>query len=310
MKLCPITYEPIGDASDYSIGGLRLLNRKLSQLQRLQYTAEQQRQEALERAGKISIQGIQLKLSAVLKIKEKRFAIVDRGGRFIIKPPSLDFPALPENEDLSMRLAAAVGIEVPLHGLLYAADGSLSYFIKRFDRDGRQKLPLEDFAQLTGATRETKYDSSMEQVAEVITRYCTFPAIERVKLFERTLFSFLIGNEDMHLKNFSLISREGRVDLSPAYDMVNSTIALRKPKEELALPLHGKKSGITRKDLFSYYASERLQINDHILDEMTARFRNAFPTWIALLEKSFLPPEMKTAYAQVLTERQGRLGLT
>lgn len=309
MKRCPITYEAIRDEADYSPQGLRLLDRRLSRLQRVPYTAEQQRQEALDRAGKISIQGIQLKLSAVLKIKEERFAIVDHGGHFIIKPPSLDFLQLPENEAITMRMAAAVGIEVPVHGLLYAVDGTLSYFVKRFDREGRQRVPLEDFAQLTGASRETKYDSSMEQVADVIARYCTFPVIERVKLFERTLFSFLTGNEDMHLKNFSLISREGRVDLSPAYDLVNSTIALRKPKEELALPLHGKKSKLTRNDFFSYFAQERLQINGRILEKIMLRFKNAFPVWADLLAKSFLSAEMKAAYMKLVEERKARLGI-
>src|SRR5438105_718576 len=227
MKRCPITYEPISEG-DYSTGGLRLLNNKLRSLEPLAYTAKEQREQAIERAGKMSIQGLQLKLSAVLKVKEGRFDVVDRNGRFVLKPPSTDFPQLPENEDLTMRLASAVGIEVPLHGLMYARDRSLTYFIRRFDRVGRTRIPLEDFAQLSGANRDTKYESSMEKVAQVINLYCTFPAIERVKLFERTLFSFLAGNEDMHLKNFSLITdMRGRIDLAPAYDFVNSTIALK-----------------------------------------------------------------------------------
>ena len=189
MKRCPITYEPIPDDLDYAVAGLKCLDRNLTSLARLPLTVEQQREEAIKRAGKISIQGLQLKLSAVLRIKDGRFDIADRKGRFILKPPSRDFPELPENEDATMRLAKAVGIEVPLHGLIYAADGTLSYFIKRFDRQGSNRLPVEDFAQLSGQSRETKYKSSMEKVAEVVNQFCTFPAIERVKLFERTLFS-------------------------------------------------------------------------------------------------------------------------
>ena len=240
MKRCLITYEPFEGDGDYSVSGLKLLDRNVTSLAPLSYTAAEQRQEALERAGKMSIQGVQLKLSAVLRVKAGAFDVVDRNGRFILKPPSLDFPELPENEDLTMRLAAAVGIEVPVHGLVRARDGSLTYFIRRFDREGRSRVPLEDFAQLSGASRETKYESSMEKVAAVVDRFCTFPAIERVKLFERTFFSFLTGNEDMHLKNFSLITRRGRIDLAPAYDLLNSTIALKKPQEEMALPIRGK----------------------------------------------------------------------
>lgn len=310
MKHCPITYEPISDESDYSPRGLKLLDRKLLALAPLDNTAAEQRQQALDRAGKMSIQGIQLKLSAVLKVSEGRFEVVDRNGRFILKPPSPDYPELPENEDLTMRLAEVVGIEVPLHGLIHARDGSLTYFIKRFDREGRQeRTPLEDFAQLSGASRETKYESSMEKVAAIVERFCTFPAIERVKLFERTLFSFLIGNEDMHLKNFSLISRDGRVDLSPAYDLLNSTIALKNPKEEMALPIHGKKSKLTRNDLFKYFAEERLQINGRILNELAERFKTAFPVWDELIADSFLSSEGKVSYSEVLKERKHRLGI-
>jgi serine/threonine-protein kinase HipA len=194
MKRCLITYETFEGEGDYSMSGLRLLDRNLQSLSALSYTAEEQRREALSRAGKMSIQGVQLKLSAVLAIKAGAFEIVDCNGRFILKPPSHDFPELPEYEDLTMRMAAAVGIEVPLHGLVRSRDQSLTYFVKRFDREGRKRVPLEDFAQLSGATRETKYESSMEKVAAAVDRFCTFPAIERVKLFERTFFSFLTGN--------------------------------------------------------------------------------------------------------------------
>ena len=309
MKRCLITYEPMEGDDDYSPRGLKLLDRNLTSLSPLGFTAAEQRQEALERAGKMSIQGVQLKLSAVLKVKAGAFDVVDRNGRFILKPPSLDYPELPENEDLTMRLAAAVGIEVPLHGLVRARDGSLTYFIKRFDREGRARLPLEDFAQLSGASRETKYESSMEKAAAIVDRFCTFPAIERVKLFERTLFCFLTGNEDMHLKNFSLITRRGRIDLAPAYDLLNSTIALTNPKEEMALPIRGKRSRLTRNDLLQYFATERLNINERVLAEMIGRFQAAFSDWDELLAASFLSPEKKAAYAALLAERKGRLRL-
>ena len=307
MKRCPITYETFQGEGDYSQEGLRMLGLKLSKLDRLPFSAQEQRQEALDRAGKMSIQGVQLKLSAVLRMAEHRFEIVDQGGRYIIKPPSADYPDLPENEDLTMRLAATVGIEVPFHGLIYANDGSLSYFVKRFDRVGRKRVPLEDFAQLSGESRETKYESSMEKVAGVIDQFCTFPAVERVKLFERTLFAFLTGNEDMHLKNFSLITRQRRVSLAPAYDFVNSTIALRNPQEELALPLRGKKSTLTRNDFLVYYGRERLQINERVCLDIFERFQKAAPQWNTLLQESFLSGEMKTAYADVLNERWKRL---
>jgi len=309
MNRCPITYEPLTDEATYSPEGLRLLHRNLTSLAPLEFTAEQQRQEAISRAGKMSVQGLQLKLSAVLRITEGRFEIVDRRGQYILKPQSLDFPELPENEDLTMRMAAAVEIEVPVHGLLRSADGSFTYFIKRFDRDGRERLPLEDFAQLSGESRETKYDSSMEKVAGVIEQFCTFPAIERVKLFERTIFSFLVGNEDMHLKNFSLITRNQKVELAPAYDFLNSTIALRNSKEEMALPLKGKKSGLTPHDFLNYYARERLQINERVLSDVLSRFTKAIPLWRKLLDRSFLSEEAKQKFSAIIDKRGERMGL-
>lgn len=204
-------------------------------------SASELREEALARVGKMSIQGVQPKLSAKLKIKNNCFEIVDQGGHFILKPQNEYYPELPENEALTMSLAAHIGIEIPAHGLVYSKDGSMTYFIKRFDRTGHNKLAVEDFAQLSQHDRATKYNSSMEKVAKIIAQYCSFPKIEWVNLFKLTLFNFLIGNEDMHLKNFSLITRGPKVSLSPAYDLLNTTIAQRHAQEEIALPINGKK---------------------------------------------------------------------
>jgi serine/threonine-protein kinase HipA len=146
----------------------------------------------------------------------------------------------------------------------------------------------------------------MEKVAGVVDRSCTFPVLERIKLFERTLFSFLVGNEDMHLKNFSLITRAGKVELAPAYDFLNSTIALPNPQEELALPLNGKKSKITRNDLVRYFARERLHLNEAVLTDVLARFHEAVPQWRRLLERSFLSSAMKEKFLSLLEGRAQR----
>lgn len=126
MKRCPITYDEIPTSKEYSIPGLRLLDPQLTSLYRLPYTALEQRQEALQRLSKMSIQGVQLKLSACLRVKEGLFEIVDHEGDYILKPPSLDFIQLPENEDLTMKLASFAGIDAPLHGLAYGKEGALS----------------------------------------------------------------------------------------------------------------------------------------------------------------------------------------
>lgn len=310
MKYCPITYEAISENETYSQHGLRLLSPKLVDLKPLALSAAELRSEAASRAGKMSVQGVQTKLSARLKIKEGKFEIVDKEGQYLLKPPSEYYPELPENEAITMSMAALVGIEVPVHGLIYDKDGSMTYFIKRFDRLGhRNKLAVEDFSQLLQAGRDTKYDSSMEKIIDCVSMYCTFPKIELAKLFRYTVFNFLIGNEDMHLKNFSLITRnEHMIALAPAYDLLNTTIAQKNTKEEMALPLNGKKNNLRRTDFMDYLGKTRLQLSHAIIEEIEVEFQRAIPLWKQLIAKSFLSKPMQVKYLELLEERCQRLG--
>lgn len=309
MNRCPITYEPCGEEK-YSRKGLLKLSPQLQKLEDFPYSAEEQRQEAAARADKMSIQGVQPKLSVKLRAKDGVFEVVDRDGQYILKPQNPLFREIPENEDLTMRLAETIGIETPAHGLIYSKDGSFTYFIKRFDRIGKnKKIPVEDFAQLAGKSRDTKYDFSMEKMIPILEQYCTFPAIEKVKLFRLTIFNFLVGNEDMHLKNFSLITDRPKIELSPAYDLVNTTIALKNPVEELALPLRGKKSRFKPEDFFDYFAVERMQLTQKSIDQIVKTFEGAFAEWKRLIEISFLSNEMKEAYWQLVEQRRDVLAL-
>ena len=299
---CPITYEECGKEK-YSDKGLKRISPKLKKLNDFPYSADEQVKEAVARASKMSIQGVQPKLSVKLNIKKEIFEILDTGGHYIFKPQTMSYKEVPENEDLTMRLAKSIGIEVPIHGLLYSRDGSLTYFIKRFDRFGRnQKIPVEDFAQLSQKNRETKYSSSMEKVASIIDEFCTFPALEKYKLFNLTLFSYLIGNEDMHLKNFSVIRRGIKVELSPAYDLLNSTIVINSG-EELALPLNGKKNKLRKDDFIDYFAKSRLGLTPKLIDQTFQRIAKAYPPWIDLIQKSFLSTKMKNNYLELLRLR-------
>ncbi|MCD8554738.1 HipA domain-containing protein [Seleniivibrio sp.] len=303
---CPITYMETD--SRYSTDGLKAINRNLKKLHDLPYTKDELRFEAAARSEKMSIQGVQPKLSARLNIKDGILELCDRGGQYILKPQSADYPELPENEDLTMRLAKTYHLEVPLHFMVYGKDGSLTYVIKRFDRKGKNmKLSVEDFAQLSGATRDTKYRSSMEQVAKIIEKYCTFPQIEKEKLFRLTLFSFITGNEDMHLKNFSLIYEGVKVKLSPVYDLLNTTIAIPNPIEELALPLKAKKNKITKSDFIDYFGTERLGLNEIIIDKAVSQLQSVSAEWESTIRASFLSKNMQDKYIQLLLERQQRL---
>jgi serine/threonine-protein kinase HipA len=306
---CLITNEPWEGPGPYSPAGLRLLNRRLSSLAPLPYTREQLIEEAAARSVKMSIQGMQPKLSTVLHANEGRMEVVDSGGRYIVKPPHLVYAELPENEALTMSLAATLEIEVPVHGLLINGDNTRSYFVRRFDRPGWDKLPVEDFAQLSGASRDTKYDSSTERLIEIIDQFCTFPALERMKFLDRLLCAYLTGNEDMHLKNWSLVTRDGKVELSPAYDLLNSTIPNPKSREELALPLHGKKSDLRENDFWRYLAAERLGLAPALIENTKARFAAACAGWPERIGFSFLSEEMKARYLALLGQRRETLGM-
>ncbi len=306
MKHCPLTYEPLSGGR-YAPQGLRRLSGALEDLVDFPYSAGEQLEEARMRASKLSIQGVQPKLSAVLSVKQSTFVLVDRGGRYILKPQNPNWTQVPEVEDLTMRLAGAAGIEVPLHGLIYCRDGSLTYFIRRFDRTGRGKVAVEDFGQLAGLSRETKYRFSMERVAALLDDFCTFPLLEKFKLFRLVLFNFLNGNEDAHVKNFSLIRRDGKIELSPAYDLVNTTILLRDPTEELALPLAGKKSGLTRRDFLDDFGRERLGLTDKAVREVEETLARSRPSWEKLIDRSFLGPDLKRRYRDLVAQRWARL---
>lgn len=314
---CPISFQILPNSDDnrearkYSNEGLKQLSPRLTDLHLFPYSAEAQRQEAALRMQKMSIQGVQPKLSARLNIAKKTFELMDIGGTFILKPQHAIFAQMPENEALTMRLAKVAKIETPTHGMVCSQDDSLTYFIQRFDRMAHgKKLAVEDFAQLLGFSRETKYQSSMEQCVNVIDSFCSFPSIEKKELFKRVIFNFLIGNEDAHLKNFSLISRKGVIELSPAYDLVNSTILLRGANiEEIALPIAGKKRKLTYAILIDYFGKERLSLNETTIQSVLKNFENSFPLWRNLIETSFLTDDLKEKYLDLVKKRSKTLKL-
>jgi serine/threonine-protein kinase HipA len=309
MNKCPITYMPCGELA-YSEKGLKLLASGLSRLKQLEYTAEEQRKEAFYRSSKMSVQGIQPKLSAVLNIKEEKFDLVNKSGRYLLKPQHDVYPQMPENEDLTMRLAKSIDLDVPLHGMIWAKDNTLTYFIKRFDRKGQKdRIPVEDFAQLAGLSRDTKYNYSMEGVVKLINAHCTFPALEKVKLFKLVLFSFVTGNEDMHLKNFSIINRDGIIELSPCYDLLNTSIELENASEEMALTLKGRKNNLSKEILINYFGGERCELNDRVITKTVQAIFDAKPVWIEEIHNSFLSDEMKEKYFDLLESRFMRLSI-
>ncbi len=251
-----------------------------------------------------SLTGVQPKLSLNLHKHEgsNRLTIVGLWGDFIFKPQTDAYPELPENEDLTMHMAEAARIKVVPHSLIHLADGSLGYITRRIDRTKKgEKIDMEDMCQLTLHPTEYKYKSSCEQIAKAIAAYSSTPRLDLVNFMQVLLFSFVTGNNDMHLKNFSLYRPKALYQLSPAYDLLNVAIANPKDKEEMALSINGKKARIKLADFLK--ASDTMGIEQRVTLGLINGLRNAMPAWIDLINNSFLSDEMKQNYLDLISRR-------
>lgn len=255
-----------------------------------------------------SLTGVQPKLSLNLNKHEgtSRLTIVGLWGDYIFKPQTAGYPELPENEDLTMHLASAAKIKVVPHSLIRLADGKLGYITKRIDRTKKgEKIDMEDMCQLTLHPTEYKYKGSYEQIAKAIMQHCDMPRLDLTNYMQVLLFCFVTGNNDMHLKNFSLYRPSNSYQLSPAYDLVNVAIANPKDTEELALTLSGRKSKLQLKDFISSAATMGLEPN--VMLRLIDNMHKALPKWESLIQRSFLSDEMKDLYSQIITSRLNRL---
>lgn len=254
-----------------------------------------------------TVTGVQPKLSLHLeklskKDEPQRFTIVGLWGGYILKPPTKHFKFLPEIEDLTMHLAEISGIEVVPHSLIRLSSGNLSYITKRIDRKNGLKFHMEDMCQLTERLTEQKYQGSHEQIAKAIFKYSVNPGLDVTNFFEQVLFSFLTGNADMHLKNFSLIDNPdmGYV-LSPAYDLVSSALVVEGDTEELALTLNGKKKKLRKKDFVESMA--RSHIDNKAIENLLNRFEASIDNWQKFIDISFLTDELKKGYLELIGKR-------
>lgn len=261
--------------------------------------------KAQEMVGKMSISGVQPKLSVKLadRTGDPHLEVTGEGGQYILKPQVQAFANLPENEELCMTIAEDMGIDVPAHCLVHLKDKSLAYVVKRFDRKGRRKIHQEDFAQIL--EKQNKYNGSVEEIGRTLKAASEVPGLDVQLFFERVVFNFLIGNGDAHLKNYSVIyNEEGLVRLAPAYDLVCSRIVIPQEAEESALTIQGKKDRIKRKDID--LLADYLGIPETIRFETFAGKRDLFRSRLA---ESLLPKELTKAFDQLLIERFQRLEL-
>lgn len=253
-----------------------------------------------------TLTGVQAKLSLDVNHGQKnepdRFTIVGLWGRFILKPQTDAYRSLPELEDLTMHMAEAAKIAVVPHGLIRFDDGELCYITRRIDRqpDG-SKTAMEDMCQLSERLTEYKYKGSYEQIAKLIKKYSAVPQLDLVNFWEVVVFSWITGNSDMHLKNFSLYKTPLGFCLTPAYDLLSTLIVMPQDTEELALTLNGKKRKIKRSDFEKAMTASGL--SEKVIQNMANKFGKAISKWIDLIDNSFLPNDMKRDYKRLIIKR-------
>lgn len=261
----------------------------------------------------ITVTGVQPKLSLSIEAspgdpKQSRFTIVGLWGQYILKPPTPAFLSLPENEDLTMHLSEEFGLLTAEHSLIRLQSGELAYITKRFDREGEDKLAVEDLCQLSETLTTDKYRSSHEKVGKFILKYSTNPGLEAIHFFERTLFCFLTGNADMHLKNFSLLTTAtNEIIFSPGYDLLCTKIALPEDKEEMALTINGRKRKIKVTD-FDTLASN-LQIPAKTVQNIYKKFSEKLTVADEWVNHSFLSAEMKEQYKDIIRGNAVQIGI-
>lgn len=271
--------------------------------------------QLLELAKKVvksqkTVTGVQPKLS--LGITESndasdRFTIVGLWGEYILKPQTELYQNLPENEDLTMHLAEFSKIKTVQHSLIRLKSGQLAYITKRIDRQNGKKIHMEDMCQLTERLTEHKYKGSYEQIAKTIGKYSSNPGLDITDFYELVLFSFLTGNNDMHLKNFSLLKSKLGFQLCPAYDLISSELVVEDDDEDLALNLNGKKKRLIKADFKT--AMKTSSLDEKVIENIFKKYRTLVKSWDKIIDQSFLPTEVKMEYKELVKRKSEQIKL-
>ena len=258
--------------------------------------------EAQKLAGKLSISGVQPKLSLKMDKKNNELIVVNEGGEYILKPQTPTFENIPENEQCCMDIAQELGIDIPLHCLLPLTDKSFAYLVKRFDREKGEKIHQEEFTQIL--EQNDKYRGSVEQIGRSLREISSAPGYDTQLLFERVVFNFIIGNGDAHLKNYSISYKGDDIRLAPAYDIVCSKLVIS-TEEDSALTINGKKNNLRLGDFDKL--GEYLNVPEKIRYE---KFENKFDMIKRHIESSCLDKEKKERFIEIVRERLSRLDLS
>lgn len=313
MNKCLFCYKPLAKGEvDYHKACARKIYESTT-VPTLPYTRANIKELAKEIVtASTTVTGVQAKLSLDISRSNagepQRFTIVGLWGRYILKPQTDRFANLPENEDLTMHMAEAAGIKTVPHSLIRFADGELCYITRRVDRTKEgEKIAMEDMCQLSERLTEDKYKGSYERIAKLIHRFSSAPLLDVVNFWEVVVFSWLTGNADMHLKNFSLFSPTDNYVLTPAYDLLSTALAMPEDDEELALTLNGKKKRIKREDFEKAMCDSGM--DEKAVAKLFNRFVKAVPKWHELINESFLPKDLQEAYHDKINTMARRISI-
>jgi serine/threonine-protein kinase HipA len=272
---------------------------------KIEYSLDEMNELAIKVVERsVSVPGVQPKLSMSVLNDDKtdsRLTVVGAlGGNYIFKPPFKDYEEMPANEHLTMKMAELFRIDVVPHSLIKLASGELSYITKRIDReeDGT-KIHMIDMFQVLEAF--DKYRGSMERIGKAIETYAENTLLDKLRFFELTIFSYLTGNNDMHLKNFSMTKTSYGWALSPAYDLLNVKIVNPEDTEELALTIVGKKKKLTLQNFVDFGID--LGLSSKQINSVLNRFLAIQDEAIALIENSFLSKDMQFDYKEIMVHR-------
>ena len=256
-----------------------------------------------------TVPGVQKKLSLhlVSDRRKPRLTLVNYPTGYILKPQVSEFEALPESEQLIMTMADMAGISTVPHALIKGNAG-LAYITKRVDRnltdDKIEMLAMEDFCQLDLRLTEDKYRGSYERCAKIIKQYSSRVGIDMAEFYIRLVFCFIVGNSDMHLKNFSLIETaegSGEYVLSPAYDLLPVNANMPADKEQFALAMNGKKMNIRKGDFLKF--ADTCGIARQTAEKLIENLVKLTPKWIAMCENSLLTDKLKDRLKKIIIER-------
>lgn len=314
LEVCPSTLKEGFDTYSPSAAKALFDGKKVSHIFSGPDPCDESGEEGVRNIGCISLSGAQPKLSVVPGEDGRlRYSRDNERGTFILKPRPTGYHIINKDwcsadEHVTMQIASQVyRIETAANGLCFFEDGTPAYFTRRFDVHPSGKFKQEDFAALLGYSKDNggtnyKYDrASYEECAEVIKRYVKAAPVDLRRFYRLILFNFVTLNDDAHLKNFSLLERNGEYRLSPAYDLVNTSLLLREPRI-FALDKGLFREGMNMSDTHNIGHDDflefgrRIGLADKVVNQELETFSSLKPMAVQLIERSFLSPELKKEY--------------